>query len=256
MITDQPKITGIIPARMASSRFPGKPLIDLMGFTMIEHVWLRSKLCEQIDEVYIATCDTEIKNKAEKFGAKVIMTDSSHEMCMDRVVEAAGNIKSDIIIVIQGDEPLITPELLTTAINTLLGNNTYVAVTLAQKITALDEIDNPNRVKMVWNKKKEILYISREPIPSSKKTDKIIDYYKMVCVYAIHYDFLMRYNTLENSNIENIESIDMLRIIDNGYSLGVEVVESNIMNIDIPDDVQLVNDLLKNDKLYKQYEKQ
>ena len=116
MIKDQPKITGIIPARMASSRFPGKPLIDLSGFPMIEHVWIRSKLCKQIDEVYIATCDLEIKNKAEEFGAKVIMTDSSHEMCMDRVVEAASNIKSDIIIVIQGDEPLITPGLLKTAL--------------------------------------------------------------------------------------------------------------------------------------------
>jgi 3-deoxy-manno-octulosonate cytidylyltransferase (CMP-KDO synthetase) len=256
MITDQPKITGIIPARMASSRFPGKPLIDLMGFTMIEHVWLRSKLCEQIDEVYIATCDTEIKNKAENFGAKVIMTDSSHEMCMDRVVEAASNVKSDIIIVIQGDEPLITPGLLTTAIDTLIENKTYIAATLAQKISDLTEIDDPNRVKMVWNKKKEVLYISREPIPSSKKTNKKIDYYKMVCIYVMYYDFLMKYNTLDNSNIENIESIDMLRIVDNGYSLGVEVVDSNIMNIDIPEDVELVNELLKKDKLFKQYEKQ
>ena len=252
---DQFKINGIIPARMATSRFPGKPLINLLGLPMIEHVWKRSKLCNQLDEVYIATCDLEIKNTAEDFGAKVIMTDSSHEMCMDRVVEAAEKIMSDVIVVIQGDEPLITPELLTIAINGLISNKRYNALTLAQKISNPSEIHDANRVKMIWNKAKEVLYISREPIPSSKKTTNKIDYYKMVCVYALNYNFLMKYNSSDDSKIEDIESIDMLRIIDNGYSLGVEVVNSNIMNIDIPADVEIVNELLKKDKLFKQYEK-
>jgi len=240
---------------MASSRFPGKPLVDLLGFSMIEHVWKRSKLCNQIDEVYIATCDTEIKNKAENFGAKVIMTDSCHEMCMDRVVEAAQNLISDIVVIIQGDEPLITPELLSTAINSLINNKSFVASTLAQKIIEPSEINDPNRVKMVWNKNKEVLYISREAIPSSKKANKKIDYYKMVCVYAMNYDFLMKYNSLDLSNLENVESIDMLRIVENGYSLGLEVVDANIMNIDIPGDVESVINLLKKDKIFKRYEK-
>jgi len=249
------KIVGIIPARMASSRLPGKPLIDLLGFTMIEHVWRRSKLCEKINEIYIATCDMEIKKKAEDFGAKVIMTDSSHEMCMDRVVEAASKIKFDVVIVIQGDEPLINPSLLSTAIDTLLQNNRYTATTLAQKITDPKEINDPNRVKMVWNKNKEVLYISREAIPSSKKYQNKIDYFKMVCVYVMYYDFLMKFNKLKCSNIENIESIDMLRIVDNGYSLGVKVVEANIMNIDVLSDVPIVKKILKKDKIFKKYAK-
>ena len=249
------KVIGIIPARMASSRYPGKPLVDLLGFTMIEHVWRRSKLCDQFDEVYIATCDVEIRNEAENFGAEVIMTDSCHTMCMDRVVEAAQSLISDIVVIIQGDEPLITPALLSTAIDSLVNNQLFVASTLAQKILDESEIKDPNRVKMVWNKNKEVLYISREPIPSSQKTNKKIDYYKMVCVYAMHYDFLMKYNSLDCSNLEIIESIDMLRIVENGYSLGVEIVEANIMNIDIPDDVNLVINLLKKDQIFKRYEK-
>tara|TARA_Y100000741_G_C18072485_1_gene485186 strand:+ start:73 stop:591 length:519 start_codon:yes stop_codon:yes gene_type:complete len=163
------KVNAFIPARMQSSRFPGKPLIKLLGKSMIEHVWERTKLCPEIDEVFIATCDEEIKDEAEKFGAQVIMTSKDHEMCMTRIVEAAKKKPSDIIVTIQGDEPLIESNMISKTIKQLIENKELFATTLAQKIENETEINDPNRVKIIWNKNNEVIYISREAIPSKKK---------------------------------------------------------------------------------------
>ena len=238
---------------MASSRFPGKPLLDLLGMTMIEHVWRRSKMCDEVDEVYIATCDTEILEAAKSFGAKAIMTDSGHTMCMDRVAEAAQNIPSDIVVTVQGDEPLVRPEMLSATIRALKNDSALPAATLAQQITEDEEIDDPNRVKMVWNRNNDVLYISRETIPSVKKSSRPVKHYKMVCIYAMKYDFLMKYGSLPHSNLEEIESIDMLRIVENGYRLGVELIEGEVANIDVPDDQNLVVEMLRRDDLSKFY---
>lgn len=240
---------------MASSRFPGKPLLDLLGMPMIEHVWHRTKMCEHLDEVYIATCDTEIQLASESFGAKVIMTKDTHEMCMDRVVEAASKVKVDIVVTVQGDEPLIQPEMISKTVQALKNDPSLPSATLAQKITDTSEIDNPNRVKIVWNNNKEVLYISRESIPSKKKFSNNIDLYKMVCVYAMTYDFLMKFGTMPVSYLEKIESIDMLRIIENNYRLKINLVDGVLSNIDIPEDQDLVIDLLKKDSLFLEYQK-
>ena len=238
---------------MSSSRFPGKPLLNIEGKTMIQHVWLRSKMCNKIDEVYIATCDNEIKNEAERFGAKVIMTRDDHEMCMERVCEASEKIESDIVVTIQGDEPLIHPDMIEKSINLLIQNRGFSATTLAQKIYNKKEIANTNRVKIIWKKNKEVIYISREPIPSKSKYKNEIDYYKMVCVYAMRKKFLQEYNLLPKNKLEEIESIDMLRIIENNHKLGVEVIDGVVENIDVESDISLVLNLMKNDDLYKRY---
>lgn len=239
------KVNAYIPARMKSSRFPGKPLIDLLGKPMIQHVWEKTKACEQIDEVFIATCDEEIKAAAEKFGAQVIMTSKEHNMCMSRIVEAVKKKPADIIVTIQGDEPLINSQMISQTINQLKSNDNLFATTLAQKITTLSEINDSNRVKIIWNKNKEVIYISREAIPSNKKYNKIIEYYKMVCVYTMKYESLMLYDKLEESRLENIESIDMLRIIENDKKLGIDIIDTVVENIDVPDDIPKVLKLLK-----------
>ena len=159
----------IIPARMGSSRFPGKPLINILGLPMVIHVWLRCKMSKEVDEAYIATCDKKIHKICSNFGAQVIMTSKKHKMCMDRVVEASKKIKAKNIITVQGDEPLIRPNdinMIAKALNKINKNET---INLIQKIKLNKEIDDPNRVKVVLNKKKEIIYISRETIPSRKK---------------------------------------------------------------------------------------
>lgn len=247
------KAIAIIPARMASTRFPGKPLIDLLGMPMIEHVWHRTKMCEALDDVYIATCDQEISTEAERFGAKAISTLNTHEMCMDRVVEAAASIEADIVVTVQGDEPLIRPEMIAKTVDALKNDLTLPAATLAKKITDPSEIVNPNRVKIVWNCNYEALYISREPIPSPQKSKEQVSYYKMVCVYAMAYGFLSKYSSLPFSYLERIESIDMLRVLENNYRLRVDIVEGALSNIDVPEDQGLVINLLKKDDLFLQY---
>lgn len=237
------KVNAFIPARMKSSRFPGKPLVKLNNQSMIQHVWEKTKLCRDIDEVYIATCDNEIQKEAESFGAKVIMTSENHEMCMTRIVEATSKVPTDIVVTVQGDEPLIDQKMISQTIRNLKENH-FFATTLAQKIHNTSEINDPNRVKIIWNKDNEVIYISREAIPSNKKTKKIIDYYKMVCVYTMKYEDLLIYENLQLSKLEEIESIDMLRIIENNKKLGISVIDGVVENIDVPEDVPKVIDLL------------
>lgn len=247
------KIIAIIPARMSSSRFPGKPMVDLLGMPMIEHVYRRVKLCKKVDEVYVATCDVEIENYLKSVGANVIMTDKCHEMCMDRVYEASTKVAADIYTVIQGDEPLIDPDMVDKSIDILLAEKEAEIVTLAQKITDPEEIDDVNRVKMTWNKNNEVLYISREAIPSRSKTRDKVDYYKMICVYTFKAPFIRKFSEWGISPLEKIESIDMLRILENNHKLKVATVEGDLYNIDVTADVAKVTNALKNDRYTKLY---
>lgn len=246
----------IIPARMGSSRYPGKPLISILGIPMIIHVWIRSKLSTKTDEVYIATCDNQIKKACLEYGAKYIMTSKKHNMCMDRVVEACKKINAKNIITVQGDEPLIQPQDINNVINKINKINSDETVNLIQKIKINKEIDDPNRVKVVLNKKKEIIYISRETIPSRKKRKNFKSYYKLGNVYGMKKSFLKTYSKLKFSNLEKIESIDMNRIIDYGFKLISILSKSNLVSIDVPKDKKTVVKLMKKDKIYQKYKHQ
>ena len=146
------KINAFIPARMKSSRFPGKPLIKLNEKTMIEHVWSRTKSCQDIDEVFIATCDNEIQKEAINFGARVIMTSDKHEMCMTRIVEAATKEPSDITITVQGDEPLIRPEMISETVKSLKNNSSLDEVYFIRRCVNVDRISARHHVKNTRNK--------------------------------------------------------------------------------------------------------
>ena len=247
------KINAFIPVRMSSSRFPGKPLTRLMGITMLEHVWRRTTLSD-VDETYIAVCDKETIEVCKKIGAKYIVTSKKHEMCMDRIAEAANKKKSEIIVTVQGDEPLIKPQMINLTIkNILKKKNNLFCSTLAQKIDSKNEINNNNRVKIIWNNKKEVIYISREAIPSSAKFKEKIDYYKMVCVYTMTRKNLNIFQKFGISKNEKIESIDMLRILDNDKKLGIDIIDGKVENIDVKSDISKVIKLLKEDTLVKKY---
>lgn len=247
------KIVGLIPARMASSRFPGKPMLDLMGLPMIEHVYRRSCMSKLLDDVFVATCDQEIFDHIIASGGKAIMTSTTHEMCMDRIVEASQHVDADVYVIIQGDEPLITPAMIDESVKTLLADPSCGCATLAQKMTANEDVHDPNRVKMVWNANNEVLYISREAVPSAQKSKKPIDYYKMICVYAFSKKMLQKFSTWPISYLEEIESIDMLRIVENAEKLRVGVVECDLYNIDVPEDVPRVVEFLSKDPLTSEY---
>src|SRR5262245_58279957 len=160
------RIVGIIPARMGSSRFPGKPLASLLGRPMIEHVVHRAMMCQLLDAVYVATCDQEIKEAAEGFGCPVLMTSAAHERASDRVAEAAAALEAEIVVMIQGDEPMITPEMIASAITPLFRDPAVQCVNLTRRIVSREEYLDRNTIKVVMNLHGDALYFSRSFIPT------------------------------------------------------------------------------------------
>jgi len=256
------KIVGIIPARMASSRFPGKPMKKILGMPMIGHCFLRSKMCSLLDEVYVATCDDEIKNYIESIGGNAIMTADTHERASDRTAEAllkiekASGKKVDIVVMLQGDEPMVIPEMIESAVTPLVEEDSILITNLYSRIQTLKEFEDPNEVKVVVNKNSNALYFSREAIPSRKKGITDVPMYKQVCVIPFRRDFLLEYNQMEQTPLEVIESVDMMRILENG--LDVKMVFSDVQSyaVDTLEDLNHVAELMAEDQLVNSYIKQ
>ncbi len=247
------KTVAIIPARMGSSRFPGKPLVDILGKTMIEHVWCRTNMCKLLDETWVATPDKEIFEVVEKFGGKAIMTRPDHIMAMDRLAEANETIKADLVVNVQGDEPLIYPDMIEAITKPMQEDDSYACGTLVQRITDLSEIEDRNRVKVVWDLVGDALFYSREPIPSKAKTKIPLDYYKMVCVYPLRKQSLRDFSDWGMSPLEKIESIDLLRFLEHRTKVKVVETAQETFNVDTPEDLIRVREIMKNDPLFKTY---
>ena len=267
-----PRIVAVIPARMGSSRFPGKPLAPLLGRPMIEHVVLRAAMCDALDGVYVATCDDEIRIAVEAFGGNVLITSPAHERASDRVAEAAEVLDADgrdsfqdadIVVMIQGDEPMITPAMIVAAVNPLRQDPSVTVVNLARRITSEDEYVDRNTIKVVMNYCGDALYFSRAPIPSTDFAGEIAGtssgargrppLFKQVCVIPFRRDFLREFAQLPPTPLEQAESIDMLRVIEHGGR--VRLVETSVDThaVDTPDDLRLVETLMKDDPLERLY---
>lgn len=252
-------IIGIIPARMASSRFPGKPLAKICGIPMIGHIYFRSKMCKTLDEVYVATCDKEIMDYIESIGGKAVMTADTHERASDRTAEAMLKIekeigkKINIIVMIQGDEPLVYPEMTQESIKPILEDETIQVVNLMAPLKSKVEHRDPNEVKVVVDKNNFALYFSREPIPSWKKGAKEVPMYKQVCIIPFRRDFLIKFNELVSTPLEIVESIDMLRILEHGYKVKMVLTEFETYSVDTPEDLRRIENLMMNDKLISYY---
>lgn len=248
-------ILGIIPARMASTRFPGKPLAEIQGKSMIHHVYRRSKAAKVLDEVYVATCDKEIEEYCSKNGMKVVMTKDTHERCSDRTAEAMLKIeeqrgaKADIVVMIQGDEPMIYPQMIDAAVKPMLADETIEVVNLMSNLKSKAEQEDPNEVKVVVDINNFALYFSREPIPSWKKGAKAAPMLKQVCVIPFRRDFLIKFNQLKSTPLEIIESIDMLRVLEHGCKVKMVYSEHDTYSVDTPDDLKNVEKLMQNDSL-------
>jgi len=235
------RLVAIIPARMGSSRFPGKPLAPLLGRPMIEHVLRRAEMCTQLSAVYVATCDEEIKNVVERLGGRVIMTSPKHERASDRVAEAAEQVEADIVVMIQGDEPMITPAMITAAVTPLLDDRSVQCVNLVRRITNQQDYLDPNTIKVVMNVNEDALYFSRAPIPWIEFTKaNHLPVFKQVCVIPFRAEFLREFARLPPTALERAESIDMLRILEHGRC--VRLVETTVEThaVDTPEDLQLV----------------
>lgn len=238
-------IVAVIPVRMASSRFPGKPLAALLGLPMIEHVYRRARRCSQLDEVYVATCDDEIRAVAEGFGAKVILTSPCHERATDRVAEAARHFAADIIVMIQGDEPMITPGMIESALDAIRSDPSISCVNLVHRITSEEEFIDPNTIKVVADLKGDALYFSRAPIPNVRFEQTAASLFKQVCVIPFRRAGLEEFARLAPTPLEIAESIDMLRFIEHGRSVRLVETEVTTHAVDTPADLRLVERLMR-----------
>jgi 3-deoxy-manno-octulosonate cytidylyltransferase (CMP-KDO synthetase) len=253
------RIVAIIPARLGSSRFPGKPLAPLLGRPMIEHVFRRAMLCERLDAVYVATCDDEIRLVVERFGGSVLMTSPAHERASDRVAEAAERIEADIVVMIQGDEPMIAPSMILDAITPMLRDSSVVCVNLACRIMNHEEYTDFNTIKVVMNLNGDALYFSRSPIPALSfpidSGNERLPVFKQVCVIPFRRDFLREFARLPPTPLEQAESIDMLRVIEHGRSIRLAEIASATHAVDTPEDLRLVETLMKDDPIVPLYER-
>ncbi|HKU76861.1 MAG TPA: 3-deoxy-manno-octulosonate cytidylyltransferase [Pyrinomonadaceae bacterium] len=248
------RLVAVIPARLGSSRFPGKPLAPLLGRPMIEHVLRRAEMCPQLDAVYVATCDDEIKHVVEGLGGLVIMTSASHERATDRVAEAAGQIDAGIVMMIQGDEPMITTSMVAAAITPLLENTSVNCVNLIRRITTREDYLDPNTIKVVMNERNEALYFSRASIPALEFTEGIdAPVFKQVCVIPFRSEFLNEFARWPQTPLERAESIDMLRILEHGGRVCLVETTEETHAVDTPEDLRRVETLMKHDLLIPLY---
>lgn len=248
------RLVAVIPARMGSSRFPGKPLASLLGRPMIEHVMRRAEMCRQLNAVYVATCDEEIKKVVERLGGRAIMTSAAHERASDRVAEAAEQIPADIVVMIQGDEPMITPEMVTAAVTPMLEDRSVKCVNLVRCVTSRNEYLDANTIKVVMDTHQNALYFSRAPIPAIDftRTDHP-PIFKQVCVIPFRREFLREFASWPQSPLEKAESIDMLRIVEHGGQIRLVEIEVDTHAVDTPEDLRLVESLMKDDPLVHCY---
>lgn len=253
------RVIGIIPARMASSRFPGKPLTTIHGEPMVGHVYFRSKMCEALDEVYIATCDNDIRDYAQKIGAPCIMTLDTHERATDRAAEAMLKIErltgktTDIVVMIQGDEPMLVSQMIDEVIAPLLTDPSILVANLMAPLKTLEDHEDPNEVKVVVDLENFALYFSREPIPSIKKGGVNIPMMKQVCLIPFRRDSLIDFNNLAPTPLEIIESVDMMRLLEHGYKVKMVPTQSDSYSVDTPEDLARVEGMMAGDPLMDQY---
>lgn len=242
------RVIAVIPARMRSSRFPGKPLAPLLGRPMLEHVFRRTVACPDIDETVVATCDDEIHQAAEDFGARAVMTSSEHECASDRVAEVAESEEADIFVMVQGDEPMIHPGMIRAAVAPMLDDPDLSCVNLAAPIRSAEEVQSPNTIKVVMALNGDALFFSREPLPTLHEHPfESGKWFKQVCVIPFRRRALIRFAALQPTPLEIQESVDMLRFLEHGTPVRMVQMNVDTHAVDTPEDLRLVESLLADD---------
>lgn len=237
------KILGVIPARYASTRFPGKALARIAGKSMLQHVYERASAARYLSSILIATDDERIVAEARKFGAPVRMTRSDHISGTDRVAEIAASDTAGVVVNIQGDEPLIDPAAIDAAVLPLLDDPGIEMGTLKKRIEDPGEIQNPNVVKVVTDAEGDALYFSRCPIPYLRGA--AVPQYKHVGLYVYRRDFLLGYSDLPVGPLEKAECLEQLRALENGHRIRVVETEYESLGVDTPADLERVSNLVE-----------
>ena len=254
------KTIAVIPARMGSSRFPGKPIANLLGRTMLEHVYKRVALSKALDATYIATCDDEIRRAAENFGAPVIMTADTHERASDRVAEAVAEIEAELIVMVQGDEPMTHPEMIDAAVEPFRHDPELGCVNLMRSIDNKEDFYDFNTIKVVTDQHGNALFMSRQPIPtvpafalSSGSDFPHTLAFKQVCVIPFRRKTLLEFSRLPSTPLEKLESVDMLRLLEHGYRVKMVETRFNTQAVDTQADLERVARLMEKDPLLASY---
>jgi len=254
------KIIGIIPARMAASRFPGKPLYPILGRAMVEHVYCRASIFTRWDGLYLATCDPEIFQYGDSRGWPSLMTSNKHTRALDRVAEAAGKCgqyleEQDIVVCVQGDEPMLHPDMIGASIKPLDEDPDVHCTVLAMEIVDEKQYRDPNSLKIIHDPKGDVLYTSRSPVPYCKKFPP--EYFtprRIYGIFAFRWHFLKTFTGMDQSPLELSESCDSNRIFDNFYRQRIAPYEFRpSFSVDSPEDIKTVEVGMGQDPLWGKY---
>ena len=243
------RVVGIIPARLKSSRLPNKALVDIDGLPMVVHVFKRAKLSRALDEVLVATDSKEIYEAVEKNGGKAVMTSELHQTGTDRIAEVAKKIDADIVVNIQGDEPLLEPSHIDKVVEPLLKEK---EVKVAMLVTPYTEKNNASDIKAVLDLENNIMYSSRTDLPSDARGD-IKSMWKICHIVPFKKDFLLQFASWEQTPLERVEFQEYLRILEHGVKIRAVPVEHAHISVDVEDDLIKVREIMKTDALRKKY---
>lgn len=245
-------VVAIIPARYASTRLNGKPLLHIDGKPMIQWVYERAKKAKLTNDVIAATDDKRVFDAVRYFGGKAVMTSHEHRTGTDRIAEAADGLNVDIIVNVQGDEPLIEPEMIDAAIRPLANDSEIVAATLKTKIKDEKELNNPNVVKVVTDKNDFALYFSRLPIPYVREQENPprplekggLGHFKHIGLYVYRKDFLLKFARMKPTPLEEAEKLEQLRVLENGYKIKVVETKHDSIGVDTEEDLEKVRKIV------------
>jgi len=244
------KHLGLIPARMESSRFPGKPMAEIDGKPMIGHVYERVCRNELLCEGVVATCDATIRDYIHSIGGSAVMTSDVHERASDRCAEALRNLERDkgviydTAVMVQGDEPMVDSGMITEALTPMIEDSTIDVVNLLGRIASDAEFEDRNTIKVVCDLRGNALYFSREPIPTRSKT-RDVPMGKQICIIPFRRDFLLEYESLEPTPLEQAESVDMMRVLEHGRRLRMAPTRHATHAVDTPEDLERVAALMR-----------
>jgi len=244
------KILALIPARMGSSRFPGKPMAPILGKPMIGHVYDRVAKSPMLSMAAVATCDQEIYDYIESIGGTAVMTADTYERASDRCAEAllklekANNTRYDIVVMVQGDEPMTHPDMIAEAVQPMLDDPAIQVTNLLGKIKDIAEFEDRNCIKVVCDLNGNAMYFSREAIPTRCKVDNI-PMGKQVCIIPFRRDYLIEYTKLAPTPLEIVESVDMMRILEHGMKVRMVPTFHDTQAVDTPADLEKVAGLMQ-----------
>jgi 3-deoxy-manno-octulosonate cytidylyltransferase (CMP-KDO synthetase) len=246
----------IIPVRMASSRYPGKPLKPLLGLALVLHVYERCRHSKTLDRVVIATCDNEIKQVVEAYGCEVVMTADTHPGCVDRTEEAISKVApelsdDELVLMVQGDEVLVSPDMVDQIVIAYRESGAPV-VNLVSRLKSTEDHDNPNCVKVAATPEGRALFFSRSPIPSRTRSNDV-PMYQQTGIIGFSKSFLFEFGRLPRTPLEMIEGIDMLRTLEHGHPIQLVFTDTETIGVDTPADLSRAEEALRSDPITAQY---